>query len=56
MAEITNEWMLETMRAALALQEAFGASCGCEGVHRCDYHQGLWDGMDCAQIRQREDD
>lgn len=53
MAEITDDWMLETMEAALKLQEAAGMHCGREGVHRCDYHQGVLDGMDLAQARQR---
>lgn len=54
MAEITDEWIDLQIRNSILLQEQYNSPCGCRGQYLCAYHEGMGDGLDMAQVRQRE--
>ena len=53
MAEITDDWIKQTILDSIAYLEEHGSPCGCRGRYRCSYHEGMEVGLDCAQARQR---
>lgn len=54
MAEITDEWIKQTLLDSIAYLEEHGSPCGCRGAYQCTYHEGMEAGLDCAQDRARE--